>query len=154
MKKQFYFPLFFLFAGLLIYSCGTPTGANSSDKNVNQGYGTVKESERTVAVSQTKVGENESSTVSWMELFQRTPGVTVRGSGRSLSLQIRGKKSMNNQGQPLFIVDNQILGNGFEYVSFLDPSEVDRISVLKDAASTASYGMRGADGVILITLKK
>lgn len=154
MKKTIFIPMLFLFAVCLsIIACGTTKSTSTKNNDINQGYGSISNKESTTAVSQTEVGDAASGDISWMQLFQKTSGVTVKGSGRNLSIQIRGKKSMTAGHEPLFIVDGQIRGNGFDRISFIDPSEVKRISVLKDAASASAYGSRGANGVILVTLK-
>jgi len=145
------FMLFFLTIGLI--SCSTTRSQQSSSEQIDQGYGTVDAKKSTTAISQIDIENENAGTLNWQELFQRTAGVQVSGQNKNLNIQIRAKKSMNNQGQPLFVVNNQIMGNGFDRISFIDPAMVKRISILKDAASTSSYGSRGADGVILITLK-
>jgi len=153
MKKTIFIPMLFLFAICLLIACGTTKSTTTKSNDINQGYGSISNKKSTTAVSQTEVGDAASGDISWMQLFQKTSGLTVRGSGRNLSIQIRSKKSMTAGHEPLFIVDGQIRGNGFENISFIDPAEVRRISVLKDAASAAAYGSRGANGVILVTLK-
>ena len=87
------------------------------------------------------------------DLLSRTPGVTVTGNGRNLKVLIRGRNTLQASTDPLFVVDGQIMGEGFSTVDFLDPTMIDRISVLKDGASASAYGTRGANGVILIELK-
>ncbi len=143
----------FFFALLLCQSCSTNQAVQKSGQTkIDQGYGEVDASKNTTAISQSDVS-NEDSSRSWMELLQRTSGVTVSGSDNDLSIQIRGKKSMTASNEPLFVVDDRIMGNGFHNVSFINPGLVKRISILKDAAASSAYGSRGADGVILITLK-
>lgn len=88
-------------------------------------------------------------------------------AGGAVNLQIRGRNSLNNQSEPLIIIDgvpvvNNITGLGFSGVgltqlsslAFLNPYEIESIDVLKDADATSIYGSRGANGVILITTKK
>lgn len=143
----------FFCAGLLSCSSSKSIVSSNNDEQINQGYGTIDSKNSTTAISEIDM-DNEEDNVSWMNLFQRTSGVTVKGDGNDISLQIRAKKTMNSGDQPLFVVDDRIMGNGFHNISFIDPMMVDRISILKDGASTSIYGSRGADGVILITLKK
>jgi len=140
--------LVFLFSG-----CASTKGVESDTYNLNQGYGEVDAKKSTTAISQIEVKDKDAAT-SWIQLFQQSSGVTVSGHGNDLSIQIRAKKSMNSGFEPLFVVDDRIMGNGFRHVSFIDPFMVKRITVLKDAAAASAYGSRGADGVILITLKK
>lgn len=147
------YDLYVLFVIMVIGlgSCNTMSPERTASGDINQGYGYVDAKQTTTAISQIEV--NEEDNVSWMELLQKAPGVTVTGSGLNLGIKVRGTKSMN-QGQPLFIVDGQPMGNGFHHISFIDPNEVQRISILKDAASAASYGARAADGVILVTMRR
>ncbi len=87
----------------------------------------------------------------------KAPGVLVApGDGRPGSegrIVIRGKTSINGTTDPLYVIDGVIVGNGSEYAS-LNPSDIETMTILKDAASTAIYGSQGANGVILITTKK
>ena len=69
--------------------------------------------------------------------------------GSTQSIRIRGTGSLNN-AEPLFVVDG-IPQSGIDY---LNPADIESISVLKDAASAAIYGARGGNGVILVTTKK
>lgn len=86
------------------------------------------------------------------ELFAgRFPGVRVfRLANGALSFEIRGRSTIHGSTQPLFVIDGVIVDaeNG---LIFLNPSEIQRIEVLKDVGSTAIYGVRGANGVVLIT---
>ncbi len=152
MKNLLFFSVLITFS-LYTVSCSTSSQVQSSGKELDQGYGTIDPNQNTTAIGQIDINENEAASVSWMELLQRTSGVMVTGSGNNLSIQIRGKKSMTSSHEPLFVLDGKPLGNGFQFISFVDPSMVRRISVLKDAASASAYGSRGADGVILVTLK-
>lgn len=152
MKNAFSFLLFFS-AFCLFTSCATSNANRNQTKNkqIDQGYGTVDEGKNTTSISQVDV--DETGAVTWIELLQRTAGVSVSGRGNNLDIQIRASKSMTASHQPLFVLDGKPLGNGFQFISFVDPNMVKRISILKDAASASSYGSRGADGVILVTLK-
>jgi TonB-dependent SusC/RagA subfamily outer membrane receptor len=82
------------------------------------------------------------------------PGVEVtRLAGGSVSVRIRGDRSFHADGEPLYVVDG-IPMTGSTIMTDLDPRDVKSIEVLKDAGSLAAYGSRGANGVILIRLKK
>jgi TonB-dependent SusC/RagA subfamily outer membrane receptor len=83
----------------------------------------------------------------------RAPGVQVlRRTDGTFSLRIRGLSSPSSHNDPLIIVDGAALeGRASAALASVNPQDVVRIDVLKDAASTAFYGMRGANGVILIT---
>lgn len=97
---------------------------------------------------------NYDSSVGWRDLLSRTPGVYVKGSGQNLSIQIRGRKTMMTSSEPLFVLEDRIMGYGFESISWVDPGMVRSIRVLKGGASASEYGARGANGVIVVDLKK
>lgn len=119
------------------------------------GYGTVKKSDLTGAVS-TVSGEDlkKQPVASAAEaLTGRMAGVKVSSAEGSpdaeISIRIRGGGSLTQDASPLIIVD------GFPVNSMNDisPSDIENVTVLKDASSTAIYGSRGANGVVLITTK-
>ncbi|MBO4446857.1 MAG: TonB-dependent receptor, partial [Bacteroidales bacterium] len=117
-------------------------------------YGTQKKVNLTGAVSSVSTKELEGKPITnVLEGLQgTTPGLIIReGSstpGGSPSLNIRGLNTMNNN-DPLVIIDG-IEGS----LANLNPNDIDQISVLKDASSTAIYGSRASNGVILVTTKK
>lgn len=120
------------------------------------GYGTMKKSDITGAVASVR-GKDLTSfrSGSPLEALQgKIAGADItRTSGRTgenADIQIRGERSLRASGAPLVIVD------GIEYGTKIDINQEDitSIEVLKDASSTAIYGSRGANGVILITTKK
>ena len=138
------------------------------------GYGTRKVKDATGSV--VSLGEksfNKGVISSPEELFQgRTAGVTVTPSsgepGAAININIRGTSSIRSNNNPLFVVDGVPLdgggtsgtASGIEGSStpknpliFLNPSDIENISILKDASSAAIYGARGANGVVLITTK-
>jgi TonB-linked SusC/RagA family outer membrane protein len=73
--------------------------------------------------------------------------------GASPAIRVRGIGSITASSAPLLVVDQQILG-GLNDLSFINPNDIERIDVLKDASATAIYGARGSNGVILITTKR
>lgn len=83
----------------------------------------------------------------------RAPGVQVlRMTDGTFALRIRGVSSPSGNNDPLIVVDGTTLeGRASSALASMNPQDILRIQVLKDAASTAFYGMRGANGVILIT---
>lgn len=119
------------------------------------GYGTQKKIDVTGSISTVSGKELQNTPVSNLTnaLAGRASGViAVNGNGRpgsGSSLQIRGISTLNNNA-PLVVVDGVVQDN-FDNI---DPSDVENISILKDAASTAVYGARAANGVFLITTKK
>lgn len=106
---------------------------------------------------------NPGRVVSPEELIQgKVAGVQVINSGEpggGTSLRIRGGTSVTASSEPLFVIDGQPiqvgggLSSGRNPLNFLNPEDIARVSVLKDAASTAIYGSRGANGVIIIETK-
>lgn len=83
-------------------------------------------------------------------------GVQVlRGPGGGISFRIRGPGSINGDTEPLYVVDgmsvNVTPGRGLDW---LNPGDIERIEILKDASTTSMYGMRGANGVVLITTRR
>ncbi len=135
-------------------SCSTSNAPTVIGKpQVNIGNGTVDVNQRTTAISQIDMNNAQSTSITWKELLQKASGVVVQGDGSDLSIRIRGSKTLNGSQEPLFVVDNLPMGQGFDNIDFIDPVTVRSISVLKDAASTSFYGVRGANGVILVTLK-
>jgi len=127
------------------------------DDVVVVGYGMQKKESVVGAITQVKGEEllQAGGVTNVGEALQgRIPGVTtINSSGlpgeSDLRIFIRGQSSWNNAGQPLILVD------GFERpLSNIDLNEIERISVLKDASATAVFGVKGANGVILITTKR
>jgi TonB-dependent starch-binding outer membrane protein SusC len=128
------------------------------------GYGQRRAADVTGSVVQ--LGEEQFNTgriISPEELIQgKIPGVRVVDSGEpggGVSIRIRGGTSVNAGNEPLFVVDGTPLphGGGLSAgrnpLNFLNPEDIQSITVLKDASSTAIYGSRGANGVILVTTK-
>lgn len=130
-------------------------GVDIGEELVVVGYGTQKKSSVTGSISQVKGKDLEDMQVPRIEqaLQGRTSGVRItQGSGAPGSgstIRIRGTSSING-GDPLFVVDGVVIGGG---IDFLNPNDIESIEVLKDAASAAIYGARGANGVIIITTK-
>ena len=124
------------------------------DEVVVIGYGTMKKSDLTGAVSSIK-GEKISAVASndITDILQgKVAGMNITSSKQvdeSGSIRIRGSRSLNASNDPLVIVDG-VPGN----MDAVNTNDIESIEVLKDAASTAIYGSRGANGVILITTKK
>ncbi|MFO7657310.1 MAG: TonB-dependent receptor [Bacteroidales bacterium] len=126
------------------------------DEVVVIGYGTMRKKDLTGSVASVKASDiaaNKGSNA--LELLQgKVAGLDlVKSSGQTgsgLKLTLRGVRSINASNEPLILVD------GVEYGSTLDinAADIQSVDVLKDAASTAIYGTRGANGVIIITTKK
>lgn len=121
------------------------------------GYGSQRKADITSAVSvidMENIGDVPAANVSRL-LQGQAAGVQVRQTsgtpGSELEVTIRGIGSLGAGSQPLYVVDGFPIGNSLG--QSLNPADIESISVLKDAASTAIYGARGSNGVILITTK-
>lgn len=121
------------------------------------GYGVTKKKDLTGSVSQVSTQELESVPAYNVAsaLKGRAAGVrVVNNSGAPNSrveVQIRGSNSMIGDNSPLFVVDGfPVTGD----IQFLNPADIESMDILKDASSTAIYGSRGANGVIIITTKR
>ncbi|HYG20655.1 MAG TPA: TonB-dependent receptor [Ohtaekwangia sp.] len=128
----------------------------SLDEVVVVGYGTQREKDLTSAISTIKTEElTKTPQGQVMTALQgKVPGLQVVNSGAPGStptIRIRGIGSMPDQGDtdPLYVVD----GMFFDNIDFLNPGDIATLSVLKDASAAAIYGVRAANGVILITTR-
>ena len=136
----------------------TLTGGNLLEEVVVVGYGTERKGKVTGSVSVIKAEKIASVPMgSFDQILQgQAPGLYVTaGSGQpgaSAKVRIRGSHSINGGNNPLYILDGVPITSG-DFAA-LNPSDFSSVSVLKDAASTAIYGSRGASGVILITTNK
>lgn len=125
------------------------------DEVVVVGYGVQRKSDLTGAVSSVKVGDalkNTPVTDVASSLQGRMAGVSVVSGGdpsSDMTIRVRGVNSINAESGPLVVIDGFIGGN----LKNLNPSDIESIEVLKDASSTAVYGSRGANGVLLVTTK-
>lgn len=129
--------------------------AEALDELVVVGYGTQTKSSLSSSIVEIKGDKLTNLPITSISraIDSYVPGVTVSGTmaerpGESQALRIRGENSINNS-DPLVLVDG-IEGD----MNLVNPNDIESISVLKDAASTAIYGARAAGGVILITTKK
>ncbi|RZM28541.1 MAG: TonB-dependent receptor [Pedobacter sp.] len=131
----------------------------SLDEVLVVGYGTVKKSDLTGAVSTLKGSDlNRTPASSVDQLLQgKLPGVQVINSGgqpgAGATIRIRGASSLNGSKDPLMVVDGFPWGDAGN-LKQINPEDIESIEVLKDASSAAIYGSRGANGVIIITTKK
>ncbi len=120
------------------------------------GYGVVKKSDLTGSVASIKsedIANNPTNNA--LETLQgRVSGIDLTKSsgkpGAGVSMSMRGERSLNASNAPLVMVDGVAYGSTVD----INPTDIESIEVLKDASSTAIYGSRGANGVILITTKR
>lgn len=135
-----------------------PSAAAGLEEVVVVGYGAVRRADLTgsiASVSADKLTQvNAVSTIA-QGLQGHAAGVQVNQSsgqpGEFMRIKIRGTNSLGAGNDPLYVVDGMPLDG---LTSQLNPNDVESVSVLKDASSTAIYGSRGANGVIMITTKK
>lgn len=141
------------------------TVINISLKEQNQGlnevvvvgYGEVNKRDLTGAVSSVSMNDIEKIPVPRVDqmLQGRIAGVDLVSTGgepgAGTTVRIRGTRSINAENEPLYVIDGIIDAGD---LNDINPSDIESIQVLKDASSTAIYGSRGANGVILITTKK
>ena len=137
------------------------------DEVVLIGYGSQKKSDLTGAVGSVKASQMMERPIATINqgLMGKVAGVQIntasgRPGGRT-KVRIRGISSINTGNDPLYVVDGVQLpqgdakqGQGNAAIDYINPADILSIEVLKDASSTAIYGARGANGVILVTTKK
>ncbi|POY35889.1 SusC/RagA family protein [Solitalea longa] len=130
--------------------------AKGLDEVVVIGYGAVKKSDLTGSVTSLKAEElKKIPTGNVVEAIQgKVPGLDItRTSGSSnagVNVTVRGTRSINAGNGPLYVID----GVQYSNVQDINSNDIQSMEVLKDASSTAIYGSRGANGVIIITTKK
>lgn len=139
------------------------------------GYGSQKKSDITGSTASVKGEDIAAMPVPTfdMALQGRAAGLLVTSTsgepGGGVSIRIRGSNSVIGNNEPLIVLDgypmptggeasnsgsNNNRGQGSNLLSFLNPSEIESVDILKDASATAIYGSRGANGVIIVTTKK
>ncbi len=115
------------------------------------GGSSVLADDKAIAVEE-KEGYNESMTLA--DHLMQVSGLSVQGSGRNAQVRVHGVSSMYGSNEPLFVVNGQPIDGGLSAVSSMVPvADIARISVLKTPSETSMYGVRGANGVIVIKLK-
>lgn len=127
---------------------------NNLEDVVVIGYGSAKAKDLTSPISVIKAEELKStpSTSAMTALQGKVPGVNVVSSGSpgaGPTVRIRGAGSFANSS-PLYVVD----GMFYDDINFLDNNDIQEMSILKDASAAAIYGVRAANGVVIITTKK
>lgn len=126
------------------------------DEVVAIGYGTVSKKDLTGSVGSLDAEMvTEKGTTSPLESIQGSvAGVQISSTtgriGDGFDIQIRGQNTMSEDNAPLYVVDGVITDG----IDFLNPQDIARIDILKDASSTAIYGSRGTNGVVIVTTKQ
>lgn len=130
------------------------------------GYGTARKSDLTGSVATVKSKDFNKGLVSSPEqlINGKVSGVQIMSNSGSASagstIRVRGGASLNASNDPLIVLDGVpleqggISGNSSNFLSMINPSDIESMTVLKDASSTAIYGSRASNGVIIITTKK
>ncbi|MGM9742026.1 MAG: SusC/RagA family TonB-linked outer membrane protein [Candidatus Cryptobacteroides sp.] len=119
------------------------------------GYAVIKKSDLTGSVASVKSDVMEGRMVLSVEdaLRGQLAGVSILSTdgapGSSMNIRIRGTNSINASNSPLYVIDGVLMES-----TDISPSEIESMEILKDASSTAIYGSRGANGVVVITTKK
>lgn len=138
---------------------GHHESASPSRDTVSVGYGTQERRDVTSAIASVTPSESDNAgAVTLEQLIEgRVSGVEVlRLGGNQISLRIRGSNSVMASTEPLYVVDGmRVRAATFsEAMSGINPHDVARIDILKDAAATAIYGSEGANGVVLVTTRR
>lgn len=130
------------------------------------GYGTARKSDLTGSVATVKSKDFNKGLVSSPEqlINGKVSGVQIMSNSGSASagstIRVRGGASLNASNDPLIVLDGVpleqggISGNSSNFLSMINPSDIESMTVLKDASSTAIYGSRASNGVIIITTKR
>jgi len=132
---------------------------------VQVGYASMKRSDLTGSVSSITSASIESSVPTTLDqvLQGRVAGMEVAQNsgipGGGSSMQIRGVNSISSSNEPIYVVDGVIVSgqtgdNDVSAIAGINPADVESIEILKDASAAAIYGAQGANGVVIITLKK
>jgi TonB-linked SusC/RagA family outer membrane protein len=129
------------------------------------GYGTQRKIETTGSIASVKAAELVQTPIANVAqgLQARVAGLQITQNssapGGSISVRIRGTNSINGNSEPLYVIDGIQITNGggvndVSPLSQINPNDIERVEVLKDASAAAIYGARAANGVVLITTKR
>ena len=135
-----------------------PDTANTLNEIVVIGYGSTKKSDLTGSVASMKMSDIENTPTTSIDqaLQGKIAGVDVMSTsgepGAGTSIRVRGTRSIEASNEPLIVVDGVM--DAVMDLSEINPDDIESMSILKDASSTAIYGSRGANGVVIITTRK
>ena len=144
--------------GRMTLSVSLEESTTGLDEVIVLGYGSSKKSDLTGSVGQVSGDAltKSSGAVLQQALQGKVAGAQITqtsGSpGADLRVRIRGSNSVYYGNDPLYVIDGVPVSDGS--LSYINPNDVESISVLKDASATAIYGARGANGVVMVTTKK
>ncbi|RMG28611.1 MAG: hypothetical protein D6730_05290 [Bacteroidetes bacterium] len=145
-----------LLAGMLGSACSSSknTSTKEYEQEIDAGYGTQKSSQIVNPMGYVETNKDYPSNLELADHLRKIPGLMVSGSGRNVSIQVRGVGSINAGTDPLFVLDGTPIGTEYAMVAdAINPNEIKSIRVLK-GADAAIYGARAANGVILIRMNK
>lgn len=152
-----------LLVGGLVTACasarsGVPAPATDPENEVRVGYDTQERANLTGSVGSITAEDIAGQKVTRVEemIEGRFAGVqVVRMRNGGISLRIRGQSTLLGSSEPLFVIDGMPVHSapGTALLG-MNPADIARIDILKDAGATAIYGSRGANGVVLITTKR
>lgn len=168
MKTTYALPILLAGAFVLLFAGGCasskPSDADAAkstpeEETVQIGYGTQQKGDETGAVTTVDVDKanREQPVTNVSDILKgRVAGVHVsEGPGGGIKVRIRGAQSFSGDDDPLYVIDGlPVTPDPGGVIPFLNPYDIESISVLKDAAATAIYGSDGANGVIVIVTKK
>lgn len=146
-----------LFLTIILFLCSSsqtlPLKKDTSElQDHDNGY--AKLSKKYNSGSATTVSADPSSNITLDNYLRKVPGVNVWNDGPNATITVRGISSFNSGLTPLFIVNgNQVTGGFSTVYATVATADIKSVTVLKDASTTGIYGTRGANGVIVITLK-
>ena len=162
MKKIFFLFLLALASPIILLAQDDKASGTDADDKVQMldevvaiGYGTVKKSDVTGAITSVKADDLKKTPAANFDqaLTGRAAGVVVNANsgrpGAAAEIRIRGVGTLNNP-TPIYVVDGVMV----EDISFLSPNDIESMEILKDASASAIYGSKGANGVILVSTKK
>lgn len=133
-----------LLALLALTGCSSPKTVGTTD---------VRNEQADTDVNTLEVDVN--SGIDLTSYLRRIPGISVQGDGENARVKVRGTSSFGTSSDPLFVINGSVLGTSYStLLSTIDPSDIARVRVLKDASETARYGLQGGNGVIEFKLKK
>lgn len=141
--KSFALPLFSVLGIALVLSgCSVSQSATTS-------------SSTTPVPNPNEVVVGTNNTMQLIDYLRRVPGLQIDQNGDFVSIMIRGASSISNDNNPLFVINNQAVGNSYnDAVSAVDVNDIKSVNVIKGAEGQQIFGMRGANGVIQIFTKK
>jgi len=102
-----------------------------------------------------EVSPGSNNSMQLVDYLRRIPGLQIDQRGTDVAIMIRGANSISGENSPLFVINNQAIGNSYQdAVSAVDVNDIKYVNVLKGPEGQQLYGMRGFNGVIQIFTKK